>query len=260
MARLEKEKIPFILTMFWFVALWFGFIAVNVNTILGVIYLAVFSIVSMIIYGWDKVKTIPLSKDGKWGIGFVKGILIYVVFVVFASVLAPLFAKIDIGQLIQLIGTTTPALAESVILNTLTFVLFVPFAETMFFIISMDFLASAFNINISKSGLKSVKTWFVLILPLAFGFLMYHVTAKGITNNIALLVVFLMMVFTLGFAMWFGEAKQVVFFHIIANAAGIGLFGALTGIVSLMVAPLIIIPLAILIIPRLNIQLNKQRI
>jgi len=260
MARLEKDKIPFILTMFWFVALWFGFIAVNVNTILGVIYLAVFSIVSMIIYGWDKVKTIPLSKDRKFGLGFVKGIIIYVIFVVIASVLAPLFAKIDIGQLIQLIGTTTPALAESVILNTITFVLFVPFAETMFFIISMDFLASAFNIDISKSGLKKIKTWALLILPLSFGFLMYHITAKGVTNNVALLIVFLMMVFTLGFAIYFGEAKQVVFFHIIANAAGIGLFGALIGNIALMVAPVVIIPLAILIIPKINFKLNKHKI
>jgi len=34
----------------------------------------------------------------------------------------------------------------------------------------------------------------------------------------------------------------------------------LTGIISLMIAPIVIIPLAFLIIPRLNFKLNKHKI
>ena len=48
-----------------------------------------------------------------------------------------------------------------------------------------------------------------------------------------------MMVFTLGFAIFFREAKQVVFFHMIANGAGIGLLGVLTSSIAFIVPMMI---------------------
>ncbi len=224
----RQEIIPFIAVCLWFVALWFGFIAVNVNYILGVIYLAVFTIVSMILYTWDKVKTTPLDRTGQWFMPAIQGVLLYVGFILLSTLLVPFFEEIPIGQLIQLIGTTTPALAQSQILNTLTFVIFVPFAETMFFIISMDFLASTgLRLDISRKGIFKFST-IALVFFLSFIFMLYHVTAKGVTNNIALMLVFLMMLFTLFATIWFGEAKQAIFFHMIANACGLGL---LTGVI-----------------------------
>ena len=252
MVHLNKIQVPFIIT-----AMWFALVTINVNQTLGLIYLVIFTIFPAMIYRWDKARNIPLSKNGRWLISGVQGILIYVGFVLIASVLLPLFEKINVGKLLQLIATTTPALAESKILNTITFVAFVPFAETITFIILLDYLASKWNINITKNSLFKLKT-ISLILGLAFLFLLFHVTTKGITNNVALLLVFLMMVVTLVGAIWFGEAKQVIFFHVIANAFGLGLLGIFTGVISLMIIPVIIIPLAILIIPKFNIQLNKN--
>jgi len=231
MVRLNRtqEAIPFIIT-----ALWFALVTVNVNQTLGLIYLVIFTIFPMIIYRWDKVRTTPLDRTGKWLIPAVQGILIYVGFVLLASIFLPLFEKINVGKLLQLIATTTPALAESKILNTISFVGFVPFAETITLVILMDYLASKWNINITRNSLLRLKT-ISLILGLSFLFLLFHITAKGITNNVALLLVFLMMVVTLVGAIWFGEAKQVIFFHVIANAFGVGLLGILTGVISLIV-------------------------
>ena len=39
------------------------------------------------------------------------------------------------------------------------------------------------------------------------------------------------MTVTLAVTVWFGEAKQAVFFHMIANAFGVGLLSALTGVI-----------------------------
>lgn len=213
-----QESVPFIIT-----ALWFGFVSVNVNQLLGLIYLAVFTLGGMIIYKWDKTRSTPLDRTGKWIVPIGQGVLIYVLFVMLASVLAPLFQQIDVGKLIQLIAISSPVLAESEILNTITFVLFVPFAETIFFVVLMDYLATKWNIDITRRGLFRLGT-LALITGLSFLFLLYHVTAKGISNNAALMLVFLMMFITLGVSIWFGESKQAVIFHIIANAFGIGLF------------------------------------
>lgn len=227
MAKL-KESIPLIATAGWFLL-----VTVNVNQLLGLIYLA-FCLLSMHLSRWDKVKTTPLDRTGKWFMPLFQGILIYVGFVLIASVLLPLFQEIELGKLLQLIATTTPALAESVILNTITFVLFVPFIETIFFVLLMDYFASKWNINISRSGLFRLST-IALVLGFSFAFLLLHITTKGITNNVALLLVFLMMVVTLAGAIWFGEAKQVIIFHSVANMFGIGLLASLTGVVALIV-------------------------
>lgn len=222
-----KETVPFIVT-----ALWFLLINVNVNQLLGLTYLA-FTLLTMIIYKWDRIRTTPLDKDGKIIFPFFKGALIYAGFVVIASLLLPLFQKIQVGNLLQLIATTTPALAKSQILNNITFVIFVPFAETIFFVVLMDYLASKWNIDISKRGIFNMRT-LALVFGLSFVFLALHITAKGITNNAALLLVFLMMVVTLIGAIYFGQSKEVIIFHMIANAFGLGLLGAVSGITGML--------------------------
>lgn len=227
MVKLQNtsESIPLILS-----AVWFAFIAVNVNQLLGLIYLSVFTLGSMIIFKWDAIRTTPFNRTNKWFMPAIQAIFIYVGFVLLASLFLPLFEKINVGQLIQLIATTTPALATSQILNTLTFVIFVPFVETIFFVILLDYFATKTNVDIAKRGLLQVGTW-ALVIGLSFIFLLFHVTAKGITNNIALMLVFLMMMVTLFVTIWFGESKQAVFFHMIANAFGIGLLASLTGVI-----------------------------
>ena len=219
----------------WFLVVWFGLIAVNVNQTLGLIYLAAFTLGTIFYLKEDTKRTIPFSKNGNWLFAIFQAILIYAGFVFFASIIMPYFQKIPIGKLLQLIATTSPALAESQILNTISFVFAIPFIETVFFIVSFDYLATQFNIDISRRGLFKFSTYFMIAI-FSFLFLLYHTNAKGLTNNAALLLVFLMMFVTLFFAVFFQESKQVIFYHCFANFIGMGFLGILTtGVVSLLI-------------------------
>jgi len=222
---MARTKTPYILAGIIASLIYFGFTAVNVNQILGVIYLSAFTLGMGIIYNWDKKRDIPFDRTGNWVLAIFQAIGVYVLFVFLAIIASPIFMKMPVDQLIALISTTTPALAQSKILNTITFVFFVPFVETMFFVMLFDLGGDWFGYNPRKINLKTI---FVVLL-LSFLFMIYHVTAKGISNNLALMMVFLMMFISLIAASFFGEAKQVVFFHMIANAFGLGLLSTLTG-------------------------------
>lgn len=232
MSIMDKESLPFIVTVVWFIL-----VAINVNPTLGLIFIA-FTLTSMVIYRWDSVRTTPLDRSKKWLMPFVQGILLYIGFVIISALLMPIFEQIPIGSLIQLLGATTPALSDSIILNTLTFVIFVPFAETIFFVILMDVLASKWNIDITRKGMFKLST-IMLIGGLAFLFLLYHISAKGVTNNAALMLVFVMMFVSLNSAVWFGESKQAIIFHQVANMFGIGLFASLIPAIGFIAIPVI---------------------
>ena len=137
--------------------------------------------------------------------------------------LLPFFESIPLSDVLNLLSSSAPALSQSQILNTLIFVLFIPFIETIFFVSAMDFLASQWKIDISRRGFKKLGT-IALIIGLSFTFMLYHITAKGITNNSALLLVFLMMTVSLVATIFFGESKQAILFHIYANGFAINLF------------------------------------
>jgi len=212
--------------IFWYFAsiAWFIFIGVNVDTTLGLIYYG-FPATAILLAWADKRKTIKFDKDGQWLKGAFVGIIIYVVFIVINSFLVPIYQKINIGGVIALLGAATPALAQSKILNVITFAGPVAFVETMAAIRYFDYVASKFNIRIDRKSLATLPTM-ILILIFAFGFMFLHITAKGITNNAALLMVFTMMLTTLILAVWYGEGKQVALFHIYANTiAGVIIFG-----------------------------------
>lgn len=222
-----KEKLLFVLT-----ALWFALVTINVNQYLGTVYLAAFLIVTMVMFTWDKKQSIPLNRGGNLLIGFIQGALIYVIFVVVNSVLLPFLSlNFSISSILSLLSSSTPVLANSQILNTLTYVIFIPFAETIFFVVLMDLIATFYNFDISKKGLLNIRT-ISLVFALSFLFVLYHINVKGIDNNEALIMVFLMMFISLLSAIFFGESKQAVIFHMIANAFGIGILSSIPMLLS----------------------------
>ena len=203
------------ITLYVIILVWFLFININVNPALGQIYTG-FTVGALFLFLLDKKKTLPLDKDGKIAESFLQAGAVYAIFIAASSILVSLLEKINIGGLISLLAATTPALAESVSLNFITFAIPVAFIETMFWIRMSDFFATRLNIRTDKKGLFTLKSW-SLILALSFAFLMFHITAKGITNNAALMLVFVMMVVSLAVAFWYGEGKQAALFHIFAN-------------------------------------------
>ena len=222
-----QEKLFFIIT-----ALWFALVTINVNQYLGTVYLAAFLIVTMIMFSWDKKQSIPLNRGGNIFIGLIQGALVYVIFVVVNSVLLPFLSlNFNISSILSLLSSSTPVLASSKILNTLTYVIFIPFAETIFFVVLMDLIATFYNFDISKKGLTNLRT-LGLVFALSFIFVLYHINVKGIANNEALIMVFLMMFISLLSAIFFGESKQAVIFHMIANAFGIGILSSIPMLLS----------------------------
>ena len=203
--------------------LWFMFITTNVNQTLGLVY-SMFIIGGLLLFWFDKKKTIVFDRDGKWTTAFIIAGVSYIVFVFSTSFIISFLEEINVGGLISLLAATTPALATSAILNSITFSIPVAYAETQFWARLADFFASRFNIRTDKKGLFTIMG-LALIATLSFIFLMFHVTAKGILNNAALMLVFLMMFVSLGLAFYYRESKHAVLFHIIANSvASIGLF------------------------------------
>ena len=209
--------------IFWYFAsiAWFIFIGVNVNTTLGVIYYG-FPTTAILLALVDREKTIKFNKDGTWLKGFIQAAGFYVAFVILNLLLIPIYQKINIGGVISLLGATAPALAQSKIINAITFIVPVAFVETMATLRYFDYIATKLNIRIDRDALLRFNIpLYTLIAVFSFGFMILHLTAKGITNNAALLMVSVMMLFTLIMSIWYEEGKQGVTFHVVANGLAI---------------------------------------
>ncbi len=213
-----KEITLTILTFMWLL-----FVATNVNITLGQTYLqfAVGSLVLLIIgiTIFDKKLSITFQKESGgtfrailWGFG---GWIVLLI----SSIVALRFidpANANVAAIIGLMGATTPALATSKIANLITFGIAIAFIETQLWARLMEFFGDLFHITINKQLLRKIGGLFLIgILSLAFVF--FHLTAKGITNTSALVIVFVMMVISLIMVAIFGETRQAVFLHIWAN-------------------------------------------
>ena len=226
-----KELIYIAITFFTLL-----FVATNVNTALGTIYL-------MFVLGglgfltvartfFNVGTNIPFQKQPGGAIkAFGWGILAWGILLVVSSFLMKWIdpTQASLGAIITILGATTPALASSKIANFLTFGFVIPFAETQLWARLMEFIADVFHIDISKQSYKKIST-IVLIVLLSAGFMVFHITAKGITSTASLAVVFVMMVISLIMVTIFQETRQAVDFHIVANSVASYLLLFATGI------------------------------
>ena len=211
------------LTIITFV--WLLFVATNVNIMLGQTYLHfTLGSLALLIIGitiFDKKLHITFQKKPGGNLkaimlGFVGWIVLLIASVVALRFISP--AQANIGAVMGLLGATTPALATSKIANLLTFGVAIAFIETQLWGRLLEFFADIFHINLEKKGIKKIfSSLIVLIIILAFAFVLFHLTAKGITNTAALVVVFIMMMVSLIMIAIFGETRQAVFMHIWAN-------------------------------------------
>ncbi len=204
--------------------MWLLFVATNVNVMLGQIYLqfAAGSLLLLIIgiTIFDKTLTITWQKRPGgtfkaiiWGFG--GWILLLVISILILKFVDP--SKASIAGIMGILGATTPALATSKIANLLTFGFAIAYIETQLWARLLEFFGDLFHITINKQSLRKVGM-IVLIGLLSLSFLFFHLTAKGITNTSALVVVFIMMTISLVMVAVFGETRQAVFMHIWANA------------------------------------------
>lgn len=203
--------------------MWLLFVATNVNITLGQTYLqfAVGCLVLLIIgiTIFDKKLHITFQKEPGgtfkailWGVG--GWIVLLISSVIVLRFIDPQNASV--AAIMGLLGASTPALATSKIANLITFGFAIAFIETQLWARLLEFFGDLFHITINKQSLRKIGLLFLMgILALAFAF--FHLTAKGITNISALVVVLIMMVISLIMIVIFGETRQAVFMHIVAN-------------------------------------------
>ena len=203
--------------MLFTLALYFQFTAVNVNPVLGQIYV-VFAILAALFIILDISKTIPLKKGSNSTFGSIMyGAGAYIVLVLLGNfIIVP-----GIQAIRKLLSSTTPVLAQSQFLNGVTFGIAVPIIETTFlFAVSLDFLSNTFNIRVDRKGLINLKTW-VLIIILSFIFMLFHLSAKGITNIEVLTIVFFMAIISFILILLREDYEAAIWFHIICNLSAL---------------------------------------
>ena len=215
-----KEIVLTILTFVWLL-----FVATNVNQILGNIYLQftagslLLLIIGITIF--DKRLNITFQKQPGGNLkaiamGFVGWIILLIVSVIVLGVVNP--AQASIGAIIRLMGATTPALATSKIANLITFGVAIAYIETVLWARLLEFFSDLFNIPLEKRGLVKIFTALVLlIIMLAFGFVLFHLTSKGVLAIGPLIVVFIMMLISLIMIVIFQETRQAIYLHVWAN-------------------------------------------
>lgn len=203
------------ITLYVLTLIWFLLVTLTVSPSLGQVYIA-FTFGGILLYILDKKKSIVLDKDGKLLNAAVAAGAFTIIFLIFSTATISFLQEINIGGLIGLLAASTPVLAESKILNFITFGFPVAFVETAFFIRLFDFFASRLKIPLNRESILNPKA-LALIGVLSLGFLLYHLEAKGIENNSGLLLVFIMMFISLIMALYYGEGKQAVLFHIFLN-------------------------------------------
>jgi len=200
-----------ILTIVAFI--WLLFVATNVNITLGQTYLHFsLGILVLLIIGitiFDKKLHITFAKkEGGIFSAIMWGLAGWIVLLISSIIALKLLdpSQATISAVIGLMGAATPALATSKIANLITFGIAVAYVETQLWGRIMEFFSDIFHININRKSLKTIGLLFIIAI-LAFIFSVFHLTAKGITNVSALIIVFLMMAISLVMIAYFEETK-----------------------------------------------------
>ena len=107
----------------------------------------------------------------------------------------------------------------------------IAYLETQLWARLLEFYADLFHITITKQSISKIGVLFIIAL-LSLAFVFFHLTAKGITNTSALVVVFVMMAISLTMVTIFGETRQAVFMHIWANTVASYLMLFATGVLQ----------------------------
>jgi membrane protease YdiL (CAAX protease family) len=199
------------------------------------------------IYGRRQV---PLTnKSISWGKALLISGIAYIILIA-GSYLASSLAKIiPLSEILSLLGSSAPIFSSSPVFNFINFAILIPFIETFaIFAIAIDFFSSAFNIDLKISP-KMV----FLIVIISIAFLFFHIQAKGIENEVALILVFLMAMISCVLVIIYRESRIAILFHVIANTIGLLTFSS----VNIVSVALPVLPLLILIIPKLKRNIYK---
>jgi hypothetical protein len=196
-----------------------SFFAINFNTTLGLIYglfIFGFALYSII----DNKTDFPIYKNNNWIIPVIIGVVTYIVFIIVSSFgLNLIFTnKVSFVALMSLlVNSTIPVLQNSAIVGFLAYGIFIPFVETIAFLKFFEFFGDRVLLIKGDYKLTGLKTWIGIIIT-SVGFALFHLTAKGISNFPALVLVAFMMVVSIALMVFVKEQRSAIFFHVSANS------------------------------------------
>lgn len=206
------------------------FLLINFNLQIGTIYLFMALVDWMAYYlAFDKnvfnILPIEKKKPGRfeslvWAMGA------YVAFIFILNFINTRFLMVDIGSfestfeyISSLIATTfsaTPILYGSKYLRLAVWGILIAMIETRFF------FRTLLQWGVHSTGIKFPSTVFSqagIMISLFFGalFAVFHLVAKGITNNSALMATFVFGAISAGMVIHFKQILEALFLHIITN-------------------------------------------
>jgi membrane protease YdiL (CAAX protease family) len=121
-----------------------------------------------------------------------------------------------INEVLSRYAATTPLLAENKYLTLLSWGVIVPIIETKLFFGRLFELCADF-VGASLTNFRDYKTWFVMIFVSVL-FMLFHIQAKGVTDNVALMMTFLFAMISMLLVMWTQELEAAIELHIINNS------------------------------------------
>jgi hypothetical protein len=207
-----------------FLSWWFFFVQTNVNPTLGSIYIGLTvgaGLIALVDYQFGR-KEIPLvNPSNSWITAIMIAGIGYVIVIYGGQLVVQLLKGVPLTNALGLLQSTAPAFSSSRIINALTFGLMVAYIETYaLFMVGFDLLASMNGVSINKSNFTNIKLW-IIMGGISLLFLLLHATAKGITNQSTLIIVFFMALVSLVIVTITREGRTALLLHIIANSLAV---------------------------------------
>jgi len=215
--------------IFTFVVILLLFMLLNFDPKMGQIF-ALMALASVSLYLIDKRISYPIEKYPKEKFkSIVYGVGGYFLFIIISTLLLQFLKFADIvgirstinffsEYLSTFFSQYSPALVDSPILTFIGWGILIPITETiLFFGRLFEAFVDFWKINVK---INSISTWLVMMMTSAV-FTLFHLSAKGIANNAALLMVFLFGMVSLYFVVIRSQLIEAITIHIIANSIAI---------------------------------------
>lgn len=195
------------------------FLMINYNMPLATVYITMVIVGSLMyivpvysnLFGW-----IPFMKKGgnwiasiAWGAGFGLAFIYFYEYIQTMPNLGQVFA--------------TTAFGESIYLGKFVYGILIGIIETRFFFRTiMQWGAWRMGWPIPSSPFSKIGINMMIMFGAIFTF--FHLTAKGVTNNIDLIATFVFGAMSIGMVIQFKSWIEAAIAHIVVNSKGVGIF------------------------------------
>jgi hypothetical protein len=204
------------------------FLLITFDQTIGIIYLGM-ALIDAFFYYWaidSKFFTPIPTETGNRYMNIVIGGVLYIVFVYISFFIVSFFqtqsfststlAFREISQMVAQTFSATPILHSSVFLRLAVWGIVIPIVETRFFFRTCVQYFARFAFFTELPNILSLKGQGLSIFTGSV-FTIFHIIAKGITNEPALLITFIFGYISVLCVLYFKEISQAYWLHIITN-------------------------------------------